>query len=129
MALLFQHRIYRADLRANAHALYVFGDNEQRCGLGGQAAEMRGEPNAVGVATLRAPGTYWNDNNAAHQCAVLDEDMAPLFEALRAGRIVIFPLDGIGTGLADLARRSPITFNHLQQRVAELKAIGGNQHG
>lgn len=124
MPLILQSRIYRADLKANPDVLYVFGDNERRYGLGGQAAEMRGEPNAIGVATLHAPGVFWTDDSAALQNAVIDDDMAPLFEALRADRAVIFPLDGIGTGLADLARRSPITFQHLQARVAELKAIG-----
>lgn len=129
MPLILQSRIYRADLKANPDVLYVFGDNERRYGLGGQAAEMRGELNAVGVATLQAPGAFWTDDNAAVQCAVIDEDMAPLFDALRAGRTVVFPLDGIGTGLADLARRSPTTFNHLQARVAELKAFGDYHHG
>lgn len=126
MPLLFQHRIYRADLRANPHVLYVFGDNEERWGRGGQAAEMRDEPNAVGVATLAAPGRYWSELDAFRQCAVIDADMAPLFEALRAGRVVVFPLDGIGTGLAALEHHSPTTFAHLQRRVAELKSIGGN---
>lgn len=128
MPLILQSRIYRADLKANPDVLYVFGDNEIRRGYGGQAAEMRNEPNAIGVATLAAPGAFWTDANADHQNAVIDADMAPLFDALRQGRTVIFPLDGIGTGLADLARRSPITFKHLQARVAELKAIRGYHH-
>lgn len=122
MPLILQSRIYRADLRANPCALYVFGDNERRYGLGGQAAEMRGEPNAVGVATLAAPGMFWREDDAARQCAVIDADMAPLFEAMRHGELIIFPLDGIGTGLADLQRRSPTTFQHLQRRIAELKS-------
>lgn len=126
MPLILQHRIYRADLQANPSALYVFGDNEQRWGLGGQARECRGEPNAVGVATLKAPGEFWNERDVAHQNAVIDADMMPVFEALAAGRLVVFPLDGIGTGLADLERRSPTTFAHLLKRVAELKALGGH---
>lgn len=122
MPIISQSRIYRADLKANPNVLYAFGDNEQRWGLGGQAAEMRGEPNAVGIATLAAPGQFWSDAHAAHQCAVIDKDMSPLFEALRNGELVVFPLDGVGTGLAELERRSPLTFAHLQKRIAELKA-------
>ncbi|QTC88068.1 DUF7831 domain-containing protein [Brevundimonas pondensis] len=122
--LILQHRIYRADLQANPAVLYVFGDNEERWGRGGQAAEMRDEPNAVGVATLKAPGVFWTESDVARQCAVIDADMAPLFEALRAGRTVIFPLDGIGSGLADLERRSPTTWAHLQHRINELKSAG-----
>lgn len=122
--LILQHLIYRADLRANPSILYVFGDNEERWGRGGQAAEMRDEPNAIGVATLKAPSVFWTEDDAARQCAVIDADMAPLFAALRAGRIVVFPLDGIGSGLADLERRSPTTWAHLQQRINELKSAG-----
>lgn len=122
--LILQHRIYRADLQANPAVLYVMGDNEERWGRGGQAAEMRDEPNAVGVATLKAPGVFWTESDMARQCAVIDADMAPLFEALRAGRTVVFPLDGIGSGLADLERRSPTTWAHLQHRINELKSAG-----
>lgn len=121
MPLLFQHRIYRADLRANRSALYVFGDNEERVGLGGQAAEMRGEPNAIGIATLRAPGHYWNRRETMRQCAVIDKDAAPVFAALDDGRVVVFPLDGIGTGLARLKESAPATFDHLQRLLDRMR--------
>lgn len=122
MTVILQSRIYRADLRANPNVLYVFGDNEARVGLGGQAAEMRYEPNAVGVATLAAPGVFWREDNHDLQAAVVDRDMAPLFAAKLAGQLIIFPLDGIGTGLAQLEVRAPSTFAHLQRRIEELKS-------
>lgn len=122
MPLIFQSRIYRQDLKANPNCLYVFGDNFQRYGLGGQAKEMRGEKNAIGVATLESPGEFWNEDRVARQCAVLDNDFAPVFEELRIGRTVIFPLDGIGTGLADLRRQSPTTFAYLITKVEQMKA-------
>ena len=53
--IIYQKFIYRSDLKANPSVLYLFGDNLQRVGLGGQAKEMRGEPNAVGIATKKAP--------------------------------------------------------------------------
>lgn len=124
MPLILQHRIYRADLRANPDNLYVFGDNEARVGLGGQAREMRGEPNAVGIATLRAPGIYWSEDRHEHQCQVIDRDVAPLYAALRQGRTVVFPLDSVGTGLADLERQAPSTFAYLQSHVENLKKVG-----
>jgi hypothetical protein len=122
MPLILQSRIYRADLRANPTVLYVFGDNPQRMGLGGQAGEMRGEPNSIGVVTCSLD-TPWTDADAEHQCALIDSDMAPLFQALLAGWTVVYPLDGIGTGIADLANRSPKTWAHLMTRLAELRAI------
>lgn len=127
MPLILQSRIYRADLRANPSVTYVFGDNNIRKGLGGQAAEMRGEPNAVGIATLSAPGVFWSDSNHTFQNAQIDEDMEPLFWALDHGEIVVFPLDGVGSGLANLANRSPETWRHLRSRISELKRLGGIQ--
>ena len=124
--LIFQKWITRADLQANRSVLYAFGDNEQRWGLGGQAKEMRGEANAIGVATLHSPGQFWADTDLDRQCAVIDADMAPLADALRAGRLVIFPIDGVGTGLSDLANQAPKTFAHLQSRISDLKTLGGS---
>lgn len=38
MPIIYQSRIYRADLRANPSVLYVFGDNPQRVGFSGLGA-------------------------------------------------------------------------------------------
>ena len=123
--VILQSRIYRADLQANPAVIYVFGDNERRYGFGGQAKEMRGEHNAVGVATLKAPGLFWTEAEAQRQMAVIDADMKPLFAAAHLGRTIVFPLDGIGTGLSELERRSPTTFGHLICRVDALKSLKG----
>jgi hypothetical protein len=58
MPVLRQKWITRDDLRANPNVLYLFGDNERREGLGGQAKEMRGEPNAIGVRTKASPSKH-----------------------------------------------------------------------
>ena len=118
----YQKMIYRADLRANPDTLYVFGDNEQRVGNGGQAGEMRGEPNAIGVATLSFEHP-WGDHDFLHQAAVIDADLAPVVAALLLGQEVVLPLDGIGTGIAQLRERSPGTFEHLQIRWRQLALV------
>jgi hypothetical protein len=121
--IIQQYRIYRQDLQANPNLLYVFGDNEQRVGLGGQAKEMRGEPNACGVATLKAPGQFWTEPMTPIQCRVIDADLARVVRHLAGGGHVIWPLEGIGTGLAYLEQSAPSTFRHLQARVAQLPHI------
>lgn len=123
MPFIYQHRIYRKDLQANPTVLYVFGDNQARRGMGGQAAEMRGEPNAIGVATLDANIQPYRDGNFRNNRKVLDDDFKPIFQALRAGRIVVFPLDGIGTGIADMPARAPKTFEYLQVLIAHAETI------
>jgi hypothetical protein len=120
--LLFQKMVDREDLRRNAHVLYVFGDNVRRVGFGGQARAMRGERNAVGVATKYSPAQCFGDSPAEieAQNRIIDADMKPLFEHLKAGGIVVWPTDGIGTGLADLPHKAPETFDYLQQKLAAL---------
>lgn len=111
-----QHWILRADLRANPNWVYVFGDNEARWGLGGQAKEMRGEPNAFGIPTLTAPEVFWSEEFTKHQNKVLDDH----FALLKQFPCIVWPADGIGTGIADLANRAPSTYAHLQKLIEGL---------
>lgn len=127
MPVLRQTRIYRADLRANPSVLYLFGDNAARYGRGGQASEMRGEPNAVGVRTKRLPSmdpsAFFRDDPASvvAQVAMIDEDLAPVFAHARRGGVVVVPADGLGTGLSRLATSSPRTAAYLEAALARLR--------
>lgn len=128
--VIYQKFIKNEDLRRNYAAevpvLYVFGDNVKRVGRGGQAAEMRGEPNAVGVATLYAPGLFYVEEPVAteNQKRIIDRDMKPLFEHIKNGGFVIWPADGIGTGLARLPDMAPSTFSYLEEKLAALIQVG-----
>lgn len=129
--ILRQAWITRADLRANPDRLYVFGDNMERRGLGGQAAEMRGEPNAVGVVTKWRPGCGAYDYLADQD--LVSADVRPrwdeAFDRLRAhlaaGGTVVLPTEPLGSGLADLPRRAPAVAAELARRVAGLGVGGG----
>lgn len=122
MPLLFQKRVDREDLIRNRAVLYVFGDNVERRGRGGQAREMRGEPNAVGIATKWAPDAYFSEDagDVTAQNRIIDEDMKPLFAKVTSGGIVIWPAAGIGTQRAELALRAPSTWDHLKSKLAAL---------
>ena len=131
MPLFFVERIARKDLQSNREALFVFGDNERRIGLGGQAKECRGEPNAVGVATKRGPSMVyselWFDTDYDRCVAIIDQDMDPVFKHLNEGGVVVFPMHGIGTGLSQLPRNAPKIMEHIRLRVRELKHISNQQ--
>lgn len=122
MPLLMQKWIKREDLRMNPQVLYVFGDNVQRVGLGGQAKEMRGEENALGVATKYSPASYFIEQPQAviAQNRIIDEDLKRAFEHVSAGGVLIWPTDGIGTGLSDLPRQSPSTWEYVEDKLAAL---------
>ena len=45
--------ITRDKIKENPDVLYLFGDKLLRKGLGGQAKEMRGEPNTLGIVSKK----------------------------------------------------------------------------
>lgn len=122
--IIKQHRIYRRDLRNNPNLIYVFGDNAQREGMGGQAGQMRGESNAVGVATLWGPSgvesNYFSEARTKDQNALIDSDMSDLFVYASQGRTIVMPDEGLGTGLAEMQERAPTSFAYLQSKLKQL---------
>lgn len=112
----YQRYIKRADLVNNPQWLYVFGDNMVRRGLGGQAKEMRGEPNAVGIITKRFPsmseGAFLTDKDYDEWVRMSKSDIARL-----EGHdgVVIWPANGVGTGLANLMERAPRIYGAIKE--------------
>lgn len=124
--LTYRKFITRQMLRNEPDTLFVFGDNAQRRGLGGQAKEMRGEPNAVGIPTKIYPSmhkaAFFSDDDFDFIRPILNME----FERLRyhAGAIV-WPEDGIGTGLADLPTRAPKIWRYIEagRRALENRSL------
>lgn len=117
--------ITREYVRANRNKLFLFGDNLERRGLGGQAAAMRGEPNAVGIPTKKSPsyndGAFFSDDEFEQNKAAIDAAFAEVTDAVTdPTRVIVIPSDGLGTGRAQLDRRAPRTFAYLQYRLTEL---------
>lgn len=113
-------RIIRADVRANLDKIFIFGDNLAGQGFGGQAKEMRGEENAVGIPTKKAPDnksqSFFSDQEFAENKRAIDE----AFGKLPPDKIVVLPKNGIGTGLARLEEKAPQTFAYLNEKFAEI---------
>ena len=107
-------------LRENPDKVYLFGDNLEGKGKGGQAV-VRDEPNAIGIPTKKAPrrdaGAYFNDADLQANKEAIDE----AFNKIPDEATVVIPKDGLGTGLADLANKAPKTFKYLQEKLAELQ--------
>jgi len=124
--ILYQSRILRIDLKANPSVLYVFGDNLAGQGFGGQAKEMRDEPNAIGIPTKRGPHVYFRDHDFDDAIAGMRNPLAVIELHLRNGGVIVFPADGIGTGLANLSAQSPRIWTYLNAKLLEL---GIRNHG
>lgn len=105
--IIYQKRYTRQDLRAFPNDIFVFGDNLVQEGYGGQAAAARGEPNAFGIATKVSPSQFLNDNMFEFMGSYYHKVFRELGQHLHDGATVVWPLDGIGTGLADLKAQAP----------------------
>jgi hypothetical protein len=105
--------ITRQLVRASPEDIFVYGDNVQREGYGGQAKEMRGEPNAIGVATKRRPYSkkedYFSDNSTDDLFAVWF-DLSRVINEWKSGKQIKAPTNGLGTERAELKTRAPFLF-------------------
>lgn len=112
--------ITRDMLRKEPEKLFVFGDNLERRGMGGQAREMRGEPNAVGIPTKKKPkntsDAYFNDEDIIDWITSSIDDILRL---MTHEGVIVWPRDGIGTGLAKLEEKAPI----ILERIKTLERI------
>jgi hypothetical protein len=124
MPVIKQKRIFRVDLKANPDVLYLFGDNDKRFGMGGQAGEMRGEPNACGVRTKWRPdmlsNSFFTDEIFEKVRDMIDADLDRAVARLRQGGIVVVPSDGLGTGLSELPTRAPRIAKYLDWALEHL---------
>ncbi len=112
-------RYTNTDVKNNPNKIYVFGDNTQRKGTGGQA-QIRNNENAFGIATKLQPNNsaaaFMSDNDLQSNKDVIDSDIAKI---KADGRKLVFPKDGFGTGLAKLKEKAPKTYDYLKQRLQE----------
>jgi hypothetical protein len=125
--IVFLDWITRRMLREAPDARFVFGDNTVREGLGGQAGAMRGEPNAIGVATKWSPGGAEHDYYASGDALArqhIDDDIDRVAAALAEGRTIYVPRDGLGTGLSRLPCVAPDLHQHIINRFRALVPAG-----
>ena len=117
--------ITREYMDAHPTWLFLFGDNLLGHGWGGQAREMRGAPNALGIPTKKRPdrrgGSYFTDDEYEKNCAAIDRAFERIYQ--EGWMVVVLPEHGIGTGLADLPYQAPRTYEHLLEKIRELGPI------
>ena len=102
----------REEVAADTNAVYLFGDNYKQQGTdvvpSATQAVIRGLPNAIGIPTK-------HDQYTGDHSYLSDKDLPKfkrstikgLMTAIRSGKIIVVPADGIGTGSAQLSNRAP----------------------
>jgi hypothetical protein len=117
--------ILRSELKANPATLYLFGDNDIRKGLGGQAKEMRGESNAIGVSTKKLPArgeeAYKLDNELQENKKIITDDINKAIAEWNTGKYSKLVIPQMGVGLAELPTRAPETYKFLQEELKRLE--------
>lgn len=120
----FRPLITRQMLRNEPDKIFLFGDNLLKVGLGGQAAEMRGEPNAIGIPTKRAPSmspeSFFSDDDYIDNIRAIDDAIG----SIPPGKIIVLPQYGLGTGRANLQQKAPRTYAYLQNKLNEIEQQG-----
>ncbi len=100
--------------------IFVFDDNLVGRGKAGQAI-IRDFPNTMGIPTKRLPSmdddAFFSDT-AEEQNVVL-RAINSVHKELVGGKTIIFPRDGLGTGLGETATRSPRIFEIIHQLIAD----------
>lgn len=121
----YRKHITRADVRAEPNKIFLFGDNLERQGFGGQAKEMRGEPNAIGIPTKKRPSmhetAFFTDDEFESNRQAIHRAWMGIFDLsfkLNTNELqVVVPSAGLGTGLAQLAQRAPRTLAYIQELI------------
>lgn len=103
----------REKVKADACAVYLFGENYRQDGTkyvpAATQAVIRGLPNAIGIPTKNDPGTgdfaYLTDKQFGQ---FKKSTIRAITKAMKSGKVIVIPGDGIGTGAAQLSRRAPM---------------------
>jgi hypothetical protein len=124
MPTTYIKRYTREQIQSNPSVWYLFGDNDIRCGMGGQALAARGNKNAIGIRTKKLPGSseeaYYSDRDYDENVRKIAEDFIPAFDAILRFENVVIPEDGMGTGFAELHARAPRTLIFINVLTLEL---------
>lgn len=104
----------------NPNKLYIFGDNSIYKGKAGQA-QIRDEMNTHGIPTKRFPtmndDAFMRDEPKDYE--YVNTDLQILKKIIETGMYdtIVFPKDGLGTGLAKMPKTSPKLFQELCNKL------------
>jgi len=103
------------------NTIYIFGDNLQHRGLGGQAKICRpfvDKGKAIGIPTKRSPTMYDSAffSDKIDEAKAINKAIDEISEKYREGYKIVF-LPNIGKGYAQMPHRSPILYKLLNEYI------------
>lgn len=116
----------------NKDKLFIYGDNESRIGSRGQAI-IRYCDNAKGISTKKTPSSYYesyyNDEEIEKNKNTIDMDIDKIIYLSKYYKYLVFPEDGLGTGLSKLPEKAPKTYSYLNNKLFEIFGINVEKNG
>ena len=114
--------ISRKDAQAHPNIIFLFGDNLQEKGYEGQAKELRGETDCIGIPTKKKPSmepdAFFLDDEFDENKKAIDN----AFKKIPKDKNIVIPKNGIGTGYARLEEKAPRTYKYLKKKLKELES-------
>ena len=108
----------RETVTQTPNVLYVYGDNTWRRGTGGQAV-IRGLPNTFGIATKMKPSqeedSYFKDDETSLKYILNDIHKLDIICKSNNYDVVMFPSNGLGTGLSAMPEKCPEAFKKMNE--------------
>lgn len=124
MNIIVEKEYYTRKLvEENPQNLYIFGENEAQQGsirIGGGQAVIRGLENTFGFCTKESIMDFWSDMNYANNINKIEEDIKSLKAKSAFYENIVFPANGLGTGLSQCPKKCPRTFLYLSRRLLEV---------
>lgn len=122
--------LYKPSLcKEHPNWLFVFGDNIAERGKAGQAI-IRDEPNTFGIPTKWFPNmketSFFSDLNT--EFALVNSKINHLLEKQKNYDVVVFPVAGLGTGLAQMQIHSPKLYKHMISRFKNEFGLEGENY-
>ena len=122
--------------KQNPKKLYIFGDNTLRIGMAGQA-QIRRCKNSTGLATKLHPGMevndFMSDDKYNEHCMIIEKDIQKILKVFEnpdnGYEKIVFPIDGLGTGLSMLPTRAPNVYNFLCTKLHTVFGLKTDQAG
>jgi hypothetical protein len=122
--ILLIHRFTKKMVKENPNIYFVFGDNFEKKGHGGQAI-IRDYKNTIGVPTKKYPSnhnsSFMTDDEFEKNKKEIDKAFFKIRDAIKNDYFIALPRDGLGTGLAKLEEKAPETNQYLLKKISKLK--------
>jgi len=123
MEIIVEKEWYSVKLcEENPQNCYIFGENQAQQGTlkrGRGQAIIRGCSNTFGFCTKESIDRFWTDEDYSENIIQIEKDIKSLKDLVKE-YVLVFPYNGIGTGLSALPEMAPKTFLFLSRRLLDV---------